>query len=275
MTKELDKIIRIMGQTHGRDISLYDDSFLVKSIDRRLADTGIRNIGNYSRALSENSTEAELFFRSLNIRYSEFFRNPLTFALLEQLILPGLAAKKEKSGRQEIRIWSAACAAGQEAYSIAILLDEMAAAGPSSVPFRIFATDISEKDLLTGRTGAFDSAAVQNVRMKYLRHYFTKNGETYTLVPALRNRVDFSAYDLLEETSSCPPISIFGDFDLVICSNLLFYYRPDVRHRILDKVYNSMSPGGYLVTGEAERDIVVRLEGLRAVAPFAAVFQKN
>jgi chemotaxis protein methyltransferase CheR len=105
MNKELEEISRVMRQAHSRDISPYDESFLLKSVDKRLAATEIKTAAAYSEYLSENSPEAEAFFRSLRIPYSEFFRNPLTFALLEQLVLPSLIAEKEKAGRAEIRIW--------------------------------------------------------------------------------------------------------------------------------------------------------------------------
>src|ERR1022692_967100 len=91
MNKEMAEIIRVMSRTHARDISLHDPAFLAKSIERRLAATGITTAAAYGGHLSENSTEAEALSRALNINYSEFFRNPLTFTLLEQVILPGLA----------------------------------------------------------------------------------------------------------------------------------------------------------------------------------------
>jgi chemotaxis protein methyltransferase CheR len=275
MNEELADIVRVMDRTHGLDISVHDNAFLAKSIERRLATTGIKTAAAYSGYLSENSTEAEIFSRALNITYSEFFRNPLTFVLLELVILPGLVVEKEKTGRAEIRIWSAACAAGQEAYSLAILLDDLAAARGRAISYRIFATDHSQAGIVAAQAGVYDYAAVHNVRLKHIRDYFTQKGESYTIIPALRDRIDFSVYNLLDEHSASPPPSIYGDFDLVVCSNLLFYYRQDIRQRILNKVWNSLSPTGYLITGEAERDIVARNEGFRAAIPPYAVFQKT
>ena len=111
MNEELTEIVRVMGMPQGRDISLHDDAFLAKSIEKRLAATGIKTTAAYRGYLSENSTEAEIFSCALNITYSEFFRNPLTFALLEQIILPRLVAETEKAGRAELRVWPAAYAA--------------------------------------------------------------------------------------------------------------------------------------------------------------------
>jgi chemotaxis protein methyltransferase CheR len=268
------EITAVMDRIHGRDISAYDASFLVKSIGRRLAATGSPSSADYCRSLSEDSTEAKALFDSLNISYSEFFRSPLSFALLEQILLPALTEEKNRTGQPGIRIWSAGCAAGQEAYSIAMLMDELTALNKNSVAYRIFATDASEPDLLLAKQGFFSGSVVQNIRLKHLRKYFTQVGETYSVNAALRDRIDFSIHNLLDAHSSYPPTSIYGEFDLITCSNLLFYYRPTVRQFILNRFHRCLSSKGYLVTGEAEREIVSKTEGFRAAMPPAAVFQK-
>jgi chemotaxis protein methyltransferase CheR len=180
---------------------------------------------------------------------------------------------RERFGGGEIRIWSAACAAGQEAYSVAILLEDMAAERGKPIPFRIIATDVSDAQLAIARKGVYDDDAVRNVRLRHLRRYFSEQGKAYVIAPGLRDRVDFSSYDLLDERSSSPPASIYGDFDIVLCCNLLFYYRPSVRRLILERVRRGLSPNGYLVTGEAERAIVQDAGGFRAMTPPTAVFR--
>jgi len=245
MNRELDEIIRLMGRTHGRDISVYDRGFLTRCLDRRVSATGCETLAAYLVILSESDAEAETFYRSLCVSYSEFFRNPLTFALLERRVLPDLIAEKERAARTEIRVWSAGCAAGQEPYSIAILLDELTAARGSTVSFRIFATDNSEPELAAAREGVYDPAALGNVRLKHISGYFSENGGSYIVAQAHKERVSFSTYDLLDERSSCPPASIYGEFDLVLCSNLLFYYRPDIRYSILKEVTTIESGYGY------------------------------
>lgn len=228
----------------------------------------------YLAHLKNHSEEWATLFASLRITYSEFFRNPLTFALIEQIILPGLAEEKRKTGGGDIRIWSAGCAAGQEAYSLAILTRDFRRAHEKGFFFRIFATDASEVELATARRGVYDAAAMQNVPLKHLRGAFIQRGETYEVVPEVKALVQFSSYDLLDEDSTCPPDSIYGDFDLLLCSNLLFYYRPDIRRLILKKLERCLSPGGYLVTGEAESGIVAGAGGFRAIVHPLAAFQK-
>jgi chemotaxis protein methyltransferase CheR len=263
----LDVIIRAMEGSHGLDISCYDDAFLRMAISKRLATSGITTLAAYGEHLEKSSSEAGMLIRSLRIDHSKFFRNPLTFAVIEQLILPGLVEAKKKSGG-EIRIWSAGCASGQEAWSLAMLLEELT--GP--VPYRIFATDLSDPDI--AREGVYCAEAVGNVRTRHLNEYFFRQGSSFSVIPRLRARVDFSVYDLLDGSSSSPAASIYGGFDLILCCNVLFYYRKEARHQILDKICHALSSGGYFVTGEVERAMVQGHKGLRALMAPAAVFEK-
>lgn len=268
----LAQIIALMREAHGCDLALFDQAFLAKSLQRRLDGAGLAGWPAYLDRLAQDAAQAQALLASLNIGYSEFFREPLAFALLEQVILPGLM---QQSGQAGLRVWSAGCAAGQEAWSIAILLDEQNAERGQPNLSRIFATDRDETVLAEAREGVYDAASVQQLRLKHLRRYFTVTGDAYRISPALKACVDFSVFDLLAEGTTSPVAAIYGDFDLVFCCNLLFYYRPEVRQRILDKIVRALRPGGYCVTGAAEREIVARQTGLYAVALPAAVFQKR
>lgn len=268
-----DRIVRLLGRAYGLNIAPYDASFVLSAANKRMAATGIQPLSAYCERLKDHPEEAAALFRSLRIGYSEFFRSPLTFALLEQVVLPSLVAEKERSGRGEIRVWSAGCASGQEAWSVAMLLDELISARAQPVPYRIIATDLSEEDLSLARAGVYSAEAVETVRLRHLNTYLSRQGDSFVVTPRLRAQVDFSAYDLLDERSTSPAASIYGDFDLIFCCNLLFYYQSDIQQFILGKLCGTLSDGGFLVTGETERAIVARQKWLRAVAPPAAVFQ--
>ncbi|MEI7491094.1 MAG: CheR family methyltransferase [Bacteroidota bacterium] len=265
-------IAEVMSREYKADISRYEKSFLEKSVEKRLIALNIKSLSSFSELLARDENEAGVFLNSLSVCYSEFFRNSLTFALLEQLILPGLI--EEKQANSEIRIWSAACAAGQEPYSIAMLLDDLIRRKEEKSRFRIFGTDVSEKELERARKGVYCLSDVQNIRTGLVMKYFIQKGENYTISDKIKGHVDFSFHDLLDTNYISPASSIFGDFDLVCCSNLLFYYNPDIRQQILNRLYLSLSPGGYLVTGEAERDIVQRHKFIPVAAP-SAVFRKR
>ncbi len=260
---------------HGRKIEVYDEGFVRKTIAKRLVVHGLPTVAAYDEHLVRHPEEEQDLCWALRNGYSEFFRNSLTFGLLEQWVLPRLAASKRLAGHSEIRVWSAGCAAGQEAWSIAMLLESLRTAGESRVSYRVFATDLAVSDLALAEAGVYSAEAVGNVRKRYLHDYFSRQGESYAVASRLRARVGFSEHDLLDESLSSPEASLYGDFDVVFCCNLLFYYRADIRRRILAKVCRALSPGGYFVTGEAERDMVAARAELRAVVPPGAVFQKS
>lgn len=273
MKNVLDEITQAMANGYGMDVSMYDESFMQKTVRHRCLLAGIESWSDYVRYLSNSPAEALEFSRSLNITYTEFFRNTLAFANLDRWILPKLI--EGKADGSELRIWSAGCASGQEPYSIAMQLAKFQSLRKQTLRYRIIATDISESELAVARKGEYNEDAIQNVKVKHLKEFFTKAGETYTICPTIRERVSFSTYDLLDSHSDYPQECIFGEFDLVFCSNLLFYYQLEPQLHILRKVIHSLSDGGYLVTGEAERHSVERVGGLRLVAPPAAIFQKR
>ncbi len=274
MNNKQRDVIALLLQAHGIDISMFDDSFLVKTIEKRTLATGNNSSSSYCNYLATNLNEANALVDSLNINYSEFFRNPLTFAYLEQIVLPELVEKKKKSKEKEIRIWSAACASGQEAYSIAILCDEIRERDKANIASHIFATDINQDELSKAQKGNYHIESLNKVSLKRTNTYFTRRGKTYTIAEKLQEHVDFSLFDLLSENGYCPPASIYGNFDLVFCSNLLFYYNPEHRQRILEKIAGSLASGGYMITGETEREIV-KAFSYREIFVNSGIFKKN
>ncbi len=263
MKKINDQIIHLLQQQSGIDVSMYDDTFLEKALQKRITTTHCSTVEEYFILLEQNKKECALFTDSLQICYSEFFRNPLTFSVLEQIIIPVIVSKKKTTGQKEIRIWSAACAAGQEPYSVAMIMEEYKNRSHSKFNYRIFATDQSESKVNEARSGNFSSETLNNLNIQRLRLWFHKQEhgkcqkkEYYAVKEELKQHIDFSVFDLFDERLSSPPLSIFGDFDLVICANLLFYYKPEYRKLILAKIKKSISKDGYLISGETERDIL-------------------
>ena len=273
MDKRLYEITMIMSQVHKTDISIYDEAFLAKTLERRQAVRGIKSSSEYCDYLRGNSSEAVEFFNALHITFSQFFREPLPFAILEQLIIPSIISGI--SAGSEIRVWSAGCASGQEAYSIAMLLDECISASKKNLLYRIFATDISNNALSVAEDGVYNSANIQNVTVKQFHKYFIGHGEKFAITPKLKQNISFSYFDLLDPASANPPESIFGDFDIIFCCNLLLYYKADSRLSILSKLEKSMSAKGFFIVGEVERAIVENAASLRSFPASTAAFQKN
>ncbi|MDA3837820.1 MAG: protein-glutamate O-methyltransferase CheR [Candidatus Delongbacteria bacterium] len=273
---DLKQIINDLFEENGKGInfSKYDESFLNKSIQKRMSANNCSSKEEYSEIIKQNPKEINQLYNSLMINHSKFFRNPLTFAVLERIVLPELLMHKKNSKQKEIRIWSAACAGGHEAYSLAILLEEMKSIMGENISYRIFASDQSETHINLARNGIYSIDSMNNISLQRLNQWFTKTGDKYTVNQALKERIEFSVFDLFNKTLSCPPVSIFGDFDLVFCANLLFYYNTESRKRILDKTTNCLASGGYLITGEAEREIIMT-NGYKEVFDKSAIFSNN
>ena len=269
---DINGIADVIDQTYGINISVYDAAFLTKSIGERMRATHTDSTVSYCGYLKKNSKEAKILLDSLNIHYSIFFRDPLAYAILERSILPGLIQNRDCEKQKEIRVWSAGCAAGQEAYSIAMLLEEQICSNHQKIKYRIFATDWDEAVLAEASAGVYPPSALGNVSHKRVGSWFNKKKDQYLIKPALRQHIDFSVFDLLGEEHTSPPSSIFGEFDLIFCSNVLIYYKPDYQGQILEKLSRSLSTGGYLITDEVERASVLA-HNFQTVIPPAPIFQ--
>ena len=271
--KEKNKTItELILQTQGIDLSKYETVFLNKTVQKRMDDTFCKSEADYYTYLEQSFIESEIFLNSLQISYTEFFRNSLTFSVLEKIIIPSIATKRKNSSRNEIRIWSAACAGGQETYSLAMLLNEFSNGHGEKINFRIFASDQSETQIQEAQLGQYPESSLNCVNLKRTKQWFTKKGDTYYVKPELKEHIDFSVFDLFSDQFSCPPASIFGDFDLIVCANLLFYYNPESQKKIIKKTRNCLSKNGYLITGETEREILIK-SGFIEVYPQSAIFQ--
>ena len=271
-TALVSELTEILRQAHGLDIACYSEAFLARACARRWQSMADMTSAGYLQLLDRDTGEAETFVQLLHIHHSEFFRDPFVFATLEHRLLPGLARAKASSDYPEIRVWSAGCAAGEEAYSIAILLSELCNRWDAPVRFRLFATDSSDEQLGIACLGSYPASVMGNVQRRHMERWFSRQGDAYVGVPELRKQVDFSLHSLIGEHSVAPSTSIFGGFDVVLCCNVLFYYRPESQRRILDKLGRCLAQGGYLVTGEAERE-VVQAAGFQPLPLPAAIFQ--
>jgi len=263
----------LLMNKHGIDISMFDKSFVNKTILQRIDLTGCLDIADYNRFVAENETEAALFNGLLRVSYSEFFRNPLTFSVLESIVLPEMVFRKRNNNSKEIRIWSAACAGGHETYSLAILLENLIGQN-DKMRYRIFGTDQDETQINKARLGEYCKDCTGNIRQKQLEKWFVPTGNSWSVIPELKKHIKFSVFDLLSKQYSSPPDSIYGDFDLVMCANVLFYYKPEVQKIIMDKIRESLADDGLLVTGEAEREIL-KTGKFKEVFPQSGIFRKQ
>jgi chemotaxis protein methyltransferase CheR len=255
------------------NVSVYDETFLQSSIHKRIQATNSDGLEYYGIVLENDEEERKHLQKSLQVSYSEFFRNPLTFSVLEKLVLPELIQQAIRKNHNKLRIWSMACASGQEVYSLAMLLEEYLENERNPIQYQIFASDQSASEVDLAMEGHFTASALGNVNLKRLNRWFTKEKDGYKIKEVLRNNIEFSVFNLVSNDYVSPPESIYGDFDLIICANLLFYYKPEYQNAILEKAIKALANRGYLVTGEVERPLLLR-NLFKEIYPFSAIFHK-
>lgn len=275
MNREVENCIYQLADRFAFDLSVYDWSFLEKVIIKRLSVTFCETAVKYMEYISQNPEEINELLVQLSNSYSEFFRNPLTFSMLEKLVIPKLYDKFSGDSNGNIRIWSAGCAGGQEPYSLAILFNEYAGRTNPENKFRIFATDVSVSELEKARKGVFEFNSVKNVRLDWSGKYFTTEEDLYHFDEKLKKLVHFSEYDLLDRNSSSPSQAIYGDFDLIVCCNVLIYYTLEYQRLIIQKFSRALKKGGFLVTSEAESGLFGSLGEFRQYVSPSAIFVKN
>ncbi|HLD47674.1 MAG TPA: CheR family methyltransferase, partial [Desulfobaccales bacterium] len=175
---------------------------------------------------------------------------------------------------RQIRVWSAGCATGEEAYSVAILLAQALEVEDSPCLPYICATDISSQALATAQTGRYHRESLETTNLGVLDRSFRPTAEGFEVIPEIRCMVHFSRDDLTSRQSLAPADSVFGSFDLVLCRNVLIYFSLDLQRLVLDKLYRALNPGGALVIGIFEslpREMESRLT---AIDPPHRIFQK-
>jgi chemotaxis protein methyltransferase CheR len=173
-----------------------------------------------------------------------FFRDTVPFELFEQVMLPNLI--RRRSATRKLRIWSAACSTGQEAYSLAMILADWAPRMPG-FEIEIIGTDISEKALSQAREAVYSHFEAQRgLPIQRLLRHFVKDGPRWRLDPALAAKVSFRPHNLLL------PFRHLGTFDIVYCRNVMIYFAEQTRRDLLARIAQSMAPDGYLVLGGAE-----------------------
>jgi chemotaxis protein methyltransferase CheR len=263
----LSDLIEMLRVIYGKSIDLYESTFLLNVINAHMNKLAQCTPTEYYTILKNTPVEANKLFKSLNITYSVFFRDVVSFSVLEYILLPRLIKDRKK-----LRIWVAGCSSGQEAYSVALLLRELSDAPKR---FRIFATDYSEDELRAAEKGMYYADALQNMQLKYLDKYFENEGSFYFIQPSVKEMVEFSNFDILDERLNCPPSSIYGSFDMVFCSNILFYYNSNVRKVIIQKMYNALAVGGYFVTSDSEKDMIMNYKGLEYYMTPLPIFRKS
>ena len=239
----LQRILGLLRMQTGHDFRQYKRATVLRRIERRMQVRAMQSLPDYLRLMEADSAEHKLLLNDLLIGVTNFFRDREAFETLEREIVPAIF--RDRRAGDEVRAWSAGCATGEEAYSLAMLLADQAALMPNPSAFQVFASDIDEGAIAAARAGLYPTSIVTDVPPGRLRQHFSREDGRYHIRKALRDRILFAVHNLLRD----PP---FSRIDLVSCRNLLIYLNRDIQQRVLETFHFALKPGGYLFLGSSE-----------------------
>jgi two-component system CheB/CheR fusion protein len=241
--EHLAKICAQLRNRLGHDFSQYKDKTLVRRIQRRMQVLQIDAMPDYIERMRKEPGECDLLFRELLIGVTHFFRDPPAFEAMQTQVMPHLVHHRDAD--DAVRVWVPACATGEEAYSIAILLKEAAGERGSGLRFQIFATDIDEHAIAAARAARYRKSQIEDIPVARRERWFAADGDHWCPVKEIREMCIFSTHSVVKD----PP---FSKLDLISCRNLLIYLNPALQERLIRIFHYALRPGGYLFLGTSE-----------------------
>jgi len=269
-TTALDSLLEKVYRDTGYDFREYKRGTVTRRLERRLHATGAKTYLDYMEFLDAHPEEYQRLADDLIIKVSGFFRSSYTFQRVTRLVLPELTLFKRNRGERKLRLWSTACARGEEPYSIAILLAEFLGNRRQDFNISIYATDISRQALQEAQAGVYPPEDVDGLPSAILKNYFTGYDKGYVVSSNIRQMVSFSYFDLTS-TMRQPFVGV----DCIFCCNVLIYLQTQLQERVLNMLYDSLAVPGYLILGEAETPTSSLNGKLECLDSKAKIYKKN
>lgn len=240
---DLASVVDVLRRSCGVDFSGYKASTLTRRIGRRMALARARSFPAYVKTVERDVAEREALCQDLLINVTGFFRDPAVFSLLSEEVFPDMLRGRDSA--QELRLWSAGCATGEEAYSLAVLALDAASRFGFNGNVKIFATDLHADGLSRASQGTFADGAIQTIPDALRRRFFQREHEGWRVDGSLRRHIVFARHNLISD----PP---FTRIDLALCRNLLIYLKPDAQRKVLAQLHFALNPQGLLLLGSSE-----------------------
>lgn len=235
------------------DLSGYKRKQMERRINSFMGVSGFEtNYDEFVEAMLKDERIYQLFLNHITINVSEFFRNPSQWEVLKRKVLPELLSEGKK-----LYIWSAGCSTGEEPYSVAMMMQELF----PTQRYSLLATDCDQGALQKAKEGFYLFKNVQIIADKFLDKYFLAQGEGYRIKDELKERITFKNHNLLREKFP-------KQMDLIICRNVVIYFKEEIKNQLYVKFYEALRPGGILFTGSTEQIIQAKEIGFETAASF-------
>ncbi|GIH03552.1 chemotaxis protein CheR [Rhizocola hellebori] len=238
-----EALLEYLKEARGFDFTGYKRTSLMRRVSQRMATVGVTGYPQYVEYLEVQPDEFTALFNTILINVTGFFRDAEAWDYLQKEILTPLIEQKPTTA--PIRVWSAGCASGEEAYTLAIVLAEMLGLDEFRRRVKIYATDVDDEALAQARQGAYSERAVRSLPQEILDKYFEVQANHYVFHKDMRRSVIFGRNDLVQDA----PIS---RVDLLVCRNTLMYFNSETQSRILTRFHFAVAEGGVLFLGRAE-----------------------
>jgi two-component system, chemotaxis family, CheB/CheR fusion protein len=239
----LDILLDFVKRTRGFDFTGYKRSTIERRVAKRMGELDLGSYDDYVDHLELHPEEFEALFNTILINVTGFFRDAATWDHLASDVVPQLLASRPPDAA--IRVWSAGCASGEEAYTVAMVFAKALGEAAFLERVKIYATDVDEEALDTARHGAYPARAVEDVPRDALERFFERSDQRYTFRRDLRRAVIFGRNDLVQDA----PIS---RIDLLVCRNTLMYFNAETQSRVLRRFHFALDDEGVLVLGKSE-----------------------
>jgi two-component system, chemotaxis family, CheB/CheR fusion protein len=245
----LPEVLKLIEKSCQYDFTNYKTPTILRRIGRRMTQLGYRKFTDYLDYLRTSSEECKLLGKEFLIGVTKFFRDRAAFDILRDELLAD-AIHQKKDG-DIIKVWVAACSTGEEAYSIAILIDDLLQSLQKSLEVKIFATDIDIDSIEFASKGVYPVQSVSELDDYLVRRYFVHQDGSVTINPALRKQIVFAKHNILKD----PP---FIKNDLITCRNMLIYMNNILQRKVCSTLQFSLNTGGYLFLGPSEIPTMVK-----------------
>ncbi|MDB5145486.1 MAG: chemotaxis protein CheR [Mucilaginibacter sp.] len=246
--KNLSAILTLIKERSPLDFSDYKQATILRRTKRRAAQSNFTSLENYLGYLKTTPEEIDALAKEFLISVTSFFRDKEAFEFIQKNVLPEIFKKLTQG--EELKIWIAGCATGEEVYTMAILVYEQLTGDFADTVVKIFATDIDDAALAHAGKGVYYPPATKNLTTEQLENYFIKEGINYRIKPIIRKMVIFAKHDLVKNPPYC-------NMHLISCRNLLIYMAPVLQKKIYNMILFGLKMGGYLFLGSSESPVPI------------------
>lgn len=244
-TKSFEKLKEVVFNKFGLDLNQYKENYLKRRLAVRMRSLQMNSYEEYLKYLLSKDEEYNLLLDKLTINVTQFFRDPEAFEEIEKNILPDIIRNNSR-----LKIWSAGCSTGEEAYSIAIMLEEISEnLGILNYKYDIIGTDIDKNALYRAKSGYYEGRTLDNLSNERKKKYFDFNGKHYIIKENIKKKVEFLKFNLMEPFKP-------DYFNMIFCRNVIIYFTRELQNKVIGYFYDSLKKNGIFVMGKTETMLI-------------------